>query len=69
VPEYCEAPEGAPRSLVIKIAAGSEDMRALMAPGFAWEIGFYQQLAHRLAIPPRTAGTRPSAPTSAATHW
>jgi hypothetical protein len=50
---YDERPAGAPDSVVIKLATGDLQRRAMVAPGFVWEIGFYQHLAARLAC--RTA--------------
>ncbi|SHN46531.1 phosphotransferase family protein [Cryptosporangium aurantiacum] len=37
---------GAPPSVVVKIASGSD--RSMVSQGFAWEVGFYRQLADRV---------------------
>jgi hypothetical protein len=42
-------PKG-PGSLVVKMAGEDEASRALVAPGYAAEVGFYTELAPRLAI-------------------
>lgn len=53
VPEYAQRPAEAPSRFVVKLATGDTGHRALVAPGFAWEIGFYQHLAGRVEV--RTA--------------
>jgi phosphotransferase family enzyme len=42
--------DGVPDSLVVKLAAGTDDQRAMVAPGYAWEVGFYQHLAQRVRV-------------------
>jgi Ser/Thr protein kinase RdoA (MazF antagonist) len=37
-------------SLVVKLAAGPPETRALVAQGYAWEIGFYQHIAARVRV-------------------
>src|SRR6478735_4388789 len=42
--------EPGPPTLVAKVAGPSEELRALVAPGYAAELGFYQDLAASLAV-------------------
>ncbi len=44
------SPGGAPPTLVLKVGADDEVMRALVAPGYAAEIGFYEHLAPDLDV-------------------
>ena len=41
---------GGPSSLVAKLAGADEAMRALVAPGYAAELGFYEELAETLEV-------------------
>ncbi len=42
--------EGAPATLVAKMAAGSRESRTIIAEGYRNEVGFYRDLAHTLAV-------------------
>lgn len=53
VPEYEQPATAAPGSVVVKLATGDPGLRALLSPGFVWEIGFYRHLATRVEV--RTA--------------
>lgn len=44
-----DGPPGPP-TLIAKVAGGDESMRALVAPGYAAEIGFYRHLASQLDV-------------------
>jgi hypothetical protein len=42
--------EGAPATVVAKMAAGPPESRAIIAEGYRNEVGFYRELAHTLAV-------------------
>lgn len=48
--EAAAAAEGAPATLVAKMAAGDPSARAIIAEGYRNEVGFYTELAHTLAV-------------------